>query len=156
SQRDAAALLIDAQHFAGDLLSLLEHFAGMADLARPRHIADVQQPVDPFFQLDERTIVGEVADLAGDDHVDRVLFRDLGPRVLLGLRPAAREPLPLLIDAQDHAVDLVADLHQFAGMADALGPRHLADVHQPFDPRFELDEGAIAHHVDDLSLVDAA
>ena len=45
--------------------------------------------------------------------------------------------------------DLVVDLNQFVRMADALGPAHFADVHQPFDALFELDERTVAHHVDD-------
>ncbi len=34
--------------------------------------------------------------------------------------------------------------------------RHFADVHQAFDALFELDEGAVAHHVDDRALDDRA
>ena len=49
-------------------------------------------------------------------------------------------------------VDLVVDVHQFARMADPLGPRHFADVHQALDAVFELHEGAVAHHVDDRAL----
>ena len=58
--------LVDAENVAIELLALFEHFAGMADLAGPRHIGDVQQAVDPFFEFDERTVVGEVANLAFD------------------------------------------------------------------------------------------
>ena len=65
-QGDAAAALIDRQHLALDGLALFDHFAGMADLAGPRHVADVQQAVDPFFDLDEGTVIGQVADGAGD------------------------------------------------------------------------------------------
>ena len=38
-------------------------------------------------------------------------------------------------------------------MVDAFGPRHLADVHQSFDPGFELHKSAVTHHVDDLTVV---
>ena len=37
-------------------------------------------------------------------------------------------------------------------MADPLGPRHFADVHQAFDAVFQLDEGTVAHHVDHRTL----
>ena len=41
-------------------------------------------------------------------------------------------------------------------MVDALGPAHLADVDQALDARLQLDEGAVAHDVDDLAGVPAA
>ena len=44
---------------------------------------------------------------------------------------------------------------QFAGMIDAFGPAHLADVHQALDARLQLDEGTVAHDVDDLARVPA-
>ena len=41
-------------------------------------------------------------------------------------------------------------------MADALGPAHLADVNEAFDARLQLDEGAVAHDVDDFASMSAA
>src|SRR5438132_3084612 len=35
-------------------------------LLRPRHLADVDQPLDPFLELDERSVVGEGDDLPAD------------------------------------------------------------------------------------------
>ncbi len=64
AQRDALAVFVDRQHLAFDFVALLEHFVGVRDLAGPRHVADVQQAVDAFFEFDERTVVGEVADRA--------------------------------------------------------------------------------------------
>src|SRR5262245_332701 len=42
AQGNAAALLIDRQNLAADFLALFEHLVGMADLAGPRHVADMQ------------------------------------------------------------------------------------------------------------------
>src|SRR5262249_35734721 len=36
-------------------------------------------------------------------------------------------------------------------MRDALGPRHLGDVHQAFDAALELDEGTVVGDADDLA-----
>ena len=44
-------------------------------------------------------------------------------------------------------------LQNLVGMIDAFGPRHLADVDQPFDARFELHERTVTHHVHDLTVV---
>jgi len=41
----------------------------------PRHIGDVNQPVDALFELDERAEVGQVANLAVHDGTDRISLR---------------------------------------------------------------------------------
>ena len=120
----------------------------MADLAGPRHVADVQQAVDALFDLDEGAVVGEVADRALDHGARRIAVGHAVPGILLGLLHAQGDLALLLVDLQHDDFDLVVDLHQFAGMADAAGPGHLADVHQALDALFQLDEGAVAHHVD--------
>ena len=94
----------------------------MADLAGPRHVADVQQAVDPFFDLDEGAVVGEVANRAFDHRAGRVAVGDLVPGVRLGLLHAERDFLLLLVDVQHDDFDLVVDVHQLVRMADALGP----------------------------------
>ena len=135
------------------LLALFDHFAGMADLARPRHVADVQQAVDPFFDFDEGAVVGEIANRAFDQRADRIAVGHFVPGVLLGLLHAERNFVLFLVDFQHDDIHFVVDVHQFVGMADALGPRHFADVHQALDAFFQLHEGAVAHHVHDRALV---
>jgi hypothetical protein len=66
TQSDTATVLVDRQDAALDFLALFQDFAWMADLASPRHVGDVQQAIDAFFQFDKRTVVGEVANLAGN------------------------------------------------------------------------------------------
>ena len=85
SQRDTATVLIDRENLAGDLFAFLKHLAGMADLASPGHVRDMEQAVDALFQLDERAVVGEVSDATLDDTLDRVGFANLVPRVVLSL-----------------------------------------------------------------------
>ena len=127
----------------------------MADLTSPRHIADVEQAVDPFFQLHERAVIGEISDLPFDDCIDRIFLGHASPRILLRLLHAERKLLPFLIDAQNDDLNLVANVDQLARMIHAPRPRHLADVHQAFDPRLQLHECAVAHHVDDRALMRA-
>ena len=152
AQGDPLAVLVDVEDHAGDLLALLEHLVGVADLAGPAHVGDVQQAVDALLDLDERAVVGQVADRALDHRARRVLLGDLVPGVGLGLLHAEGDFLLLLVDAEDDDLDLVADVDQLAGVVDALGPGHLGDVHQALDALLELDEGAVGHDVDDLAL----
>ena len=58
-----------------DFLILLQKFLRMLELLRPRDVRNVDQTVDAFFKLDERTEVGKVADLAVDLRADRVTDR---------------------------------------------------------------------------------
>ena len=67
-----------------------------------------------------------------------------------------RDFLLVLVDLQDLDLDLLALRDHFAGMVDALGPRHLADVHQPLDAFLQLAERAVGHDVDHLGIVNAA
>ena len=151
TQGDAAAALVDRKHTAFDLLILLDEFAGMADLAGPRHVADVQEPVDSLFDLDEGAVVGQIANRARDDAVGRIAVGHLIPGIFLRLLDTQGDFLLVLVDIQHDDLDLVVDLNQIAGMADSLGPGHFADVHQTLDTLFELDEGSVAHHVYDCA-----
>ena len=94
----------------------------MADLLRPRHVRNVQQTVDAFFEFDERTVVGQVADLSVDLFSDRVLVFDLVPRVVLSLLHTQRHLFATFVDAQNCDVDFVADADQFVGVINTLDP----------------------------------
>src|SRR5438128_12418597 len=50
-----------------------------------RNLREVQQPVDPGLQLDERAEVGEADDLARHPRAHRIALLDRGPRVGLDL-----------------------------------------------------------------------
>ena len=52
-----------SMHDRLDLVTLLEHFARMIDLARPAHVGDVDHAVDAFLEFDEGAVGGHVADL---------------------------------------------------------------------------------------------
>ena len=58
----------------------------------------------------------------------------------------------LFIHSQHDDIDLIANLHQFVGMINPPRPRHFTDMHETFDARFQFDERAIRHHVDNFAL----
>ena len=151
TKRNALLLLVDREHDALDLLALLHHLAGVRDLARPARVGDVQQAVDAFLQLDECTVVGQVAHLAANDGARRVVLGHHVPGVHLGLLHAETDRLLFDIDLEHDHFELVTLLDDFARVVDALGPGHLGDVHQALDAVFELDERAVAHEVDDFA-----
>ena len=138
------------EHDRLDLVALLEDLGRVLDPLGPGHVGDVHQAVDVLFDLDEDAEVGEVADLALDLGADRVVLGQLVQGLVsICFRPSemrrardrrrapSRRPSPTL--------------RIFDGMLDALAPRHLGDVDQPFDARLELDEGAVVGEADDLA-----
>ena len=60
AERDALGRRVVLEHDHVDLVVDLEELGGMPDAA-PRHVGDVQQPVDAA-EIDERAVVGDVLD----------------------------------------------------------------------------------------------
>src|SRR5947207_518519 len=98
----------------------------MLDALAPRHVGDVDEAVDLFLHLDERTELSEVPDLAVDFAADRILVGQVVPGIAFDLLEAERNPARRRVDAEDERVHRVADIEQLARMFDALAPRHLA------------------------------
>jgi hypothetical protein len=71
------------------------------------------------------------------------------PRVLLGLLEAQRDAALVAVDFQHHHVDFLRGRHDLAGVDVLLGPGHFRNVHQAFDARLQLHEGAVFGDVGD-------
>ena len=74
------------------------------------------------------------------------------PRVVQALLEAQADAALLGIDVQHHDFDFLGGRNDLAGMDVLLGPGHLGDVHQTFDPRLQLHEGAVVGDVGDAAL----
>ncbi len=70
----------------------------------------MHQTLDAGFQLDERTIVGDVGDAAFQLRTNRELALDALPRVGLQLLHAKRDTLCLRVEADDLYLDGFANL----------------------------------------------
>src|SRR5688572_24277886 len=151
TERQPLVLGVDAEHHRLDHVALLQHLRRVLHALAPRHVGDVNQAVDVLFDLDERAELGEVAHLALDARTHRVLLGELVPRVALDLLEAQRDAPCRRIHAEHHRVDVVADVEDLRRVLDALAPRHLGDVDEPLDARFELDEGAVVGEADHLT-----
>ena len=124
----------------------------MIDLARPRHVGDVDHAVNAFFQFDERAVAGEVADLALDLGADGIFRRGVVPRIGFQLADAEGNFLLLAVDAEHDRFDFLVLLEHVARFGDALGPGKFGDVDEAFDAGFELHKRAVRHEADDLAL----
>ncbi len=152
-QRDLALLLVDVEHHRLDLVAHGEHLRGVLDALRPRHLGDVDQPLDARLELDEGAVLGERDDAPADAPADGVAHRGVDPRIRLDLLEPQRDPLAVRIELEHLDLDLVADVEELARVVDA-APGHVGDVQQAVDAA-QVDEGAVVgevldHAVDDL------
>ena len=139
------------EHLYIYFVTLLKQFGRMVDFFCPRHVGYVQEPVDAFFDLNEGSVVGEVAHEAWYDRSRRIFLLHLNPRILPYLLESERNLFVLGVYVKQFHVDFLADVDDFGGMPNALGPRHFGYVDHPLNAFFELDKGAVIGHADDLS-----
>src|SRR6185295_9033001 len=164
-ERDLLVFLVDLEDHRLDLVSDGDHLRGMPHVARPGHLGDVDQALDPLLQLHEGAIVGDRDHLPLDLLGHGVALVHVLPRVGRELLHAERDALLLGIEGEDLHLHLLADGDELRGVADA-PPGHVGDVEQPVDAA-QVDEGAevrdVLHHalanlilrqlLDDLALL---
>ena len=151
AERDALLLRIDVENDRLDFLTLLEALGRMVDLARPAHIADVDHTVDTLFELDERTVSREVADLARNLRTGREALLHRIPRIVLGLADAEGDLLVFDVDRENDHLDFIAHGEHVGSARDALGPAELGNVDEAFDSGSDLDERAVGGEIDHLA-----
>src|SRR3982751_455861 len=152
TEADALVLGIDVQNHHIDRITLLHDLGRVLDALRPAHVGDVNEAVDTGLDFDERAEAGQVSHLAVDPRPDRVLERQHDPRILLRLLHAERDLLLVRIDLEHHRLDRLADADELRWVSDVARPAHLADVHEAFDARLQLDECAVVRDADNLAL----
>src|SRR5690606_11061797 len=148
--REAGALLdrVDVEDHGRDLVALVEVLRDVLDVVVAQ-LADVDQALDALFDLHEHAEVGDAGDRTGDLGAGRVAIGEAAPRVGLGLAQTERDPLLLGVQLEDHRLDGIALGEDLLGVADALGPAHLADVDEALEARLDLDERAERGEVGD-------
>ena len=94
-QADAPAVHIELRDDRLDLVVDAEHLGRIDDLLGPRHLADVDEALDPFFDLDEGTVVHQADHPTVDPRTDGVLLVHQGPGILALLLVAEGDTLGL-------------------------------------------------------------
>src|SRR5258705_2590935 len=155
TQRIPALDRIDFQHLHFDFLRGGDDLAGVHVLFGPRHFRDVDQAFDARLQLDERAVVGDVGDAAGEARIERILRLDALPRIVQQLLHAKPYVVGLSVDLDDLDLHGLADGQHFGRVIDP-APGDIGDVQQAVDAA-EIDEGTVIgdvldHAVDHLTL----
>src|SRR5687768_1056605 len=151
SKRDALVVCVDVENHDVDRIALLHDFRRMLNALGPGHVGDVNQSVDARLDLHESAEAGEVSHLSVETRAVRVLLRQHHPRVLLRLLHAERDLLFIRIHLEHNGFDSLTYGDELRRVAHVASPAHLADVHQSFDARLELDEGAVVGDRDHLA-----
>src|SRR6185503_10700333 len=151
TKRDPLVLGIDVENHDIDRVTFLHHFRRVLNALGPGHVGDVNQSIDARLDLHERTKAREVANLPVETGADRILLRQHHPRILLRLLHAERDLLLVRIDLEHDRFDGFTDRNQLRRVTDVARPAHLADVHQAFDARLQLDERAVVGDRDHLA-----
>jgi hypothetical protein len=81
TQRNTAALLVHVENHDLDFLAGVHNLRGVYVLVGPVHFGHVDQAFDAVLDLHERTVVGNVRDLAEHAGVRRVTAGNVLPRI---------------------------------------------------------------------------
>src|SRR6202158_2176905 len=154
AERYPALDRIDLENLHFDLLRGRDDLAGVHVLLGPRHLRDVDQAFDAGLQFDERAVVGNVGDAAGEARVERILRLDALPRIVQQLLHAERDAVGLVVDLDDLDLDGLADGQHFGRVIDP-APGDIGDVQQAVDAA-EVDERTVIGDVLDDAVDDLA
>src|SRR5690606_23557112 len=147
AERDSLALGIDREHDRLELLALLVVAHRLLAGHVPGEIGEMDETVDAARQPDEDAEVRDRLHLARDPIALLVVLGELGPRIGLALLQAQRDAPAILVDVEDHDLDLVTDLHDLVRIDVLVRPIHLGDVHQALDALLDLDEATVVGDV---------
>ena len=141
---------VDVENHHLDFVAFVDHFRRMLHPLGPGHVGDVDQAIDTGLDFDEGAEAGQVANLARDASVHRVLEGQHHPRILFCLLHPQGDLLLALVHLEHHRLDGLADADHLRGVPHVTRPAHLGDVDQALDAGLELDEGAVVgdrHHL---------
>ena len=151
AEAETTVVGIDFENDDFDGLANLGELCGVLDLLAPAEVADVDKTVNAFFEFNEDTEVGEVADNGGVLAAHRIFVGDRQPRIGHELLDAEAHLTLLAVEGEDNGFDVLTNLEEVLSAAEVLAPAHLADVDEAFDAGNDLDECAVVGNDDDLT-----
>ena len=129
AQRDSTTLGVDVENHDLDLVPDLAHLVGMNILVRPVHFRDVHQAFDTLLEFHERTVIGDVGDLAEQARALRVTPREILPGIVAELLETQRYPVLFPIELEHLDLDFLPDFQHLGRMLDTT-PGDVGNVQQ--------------------------
>src|SRR3979411_758877 len=154
AERNPALDRIDFQNLHFDFLRGRNDLAGVHVFLGPRNCRDADQAFDARLQFDERAVVGDVGDAAGEARVERVLPLDALPRIVQQLLHAERDAGGAWVSLDDLHLHGLADGQHFGRVVDP-APGDIGDVQQTVDAA-EINERTVVGDVLDAAVDDLA
>ena len=114
----------------------------MIDALLVHDVADMDHAFDILGHLHERAELLELRHRPFDDRADRVVLLHVVPRIAQRLLEPERNALIGRIHRQHDHFHRLARFQHVGGLAHLLRPRHLRQMNQTVEPRFEFDKGA--------------
>ena len=114
----------------------------------------MHEAFDAGFDFNERTVVGDVRDLAEETGALRIAAADADPRIFAELLEAEGDAALFLVELENLGGDFLTNLNDFARMADA-APGEVGDVEEAVDAA-EINERTVVGDVLDDALDDGA
>ena len=132
AEADAAAFFVDVENHDFDFVTQLNDLLRVNVLVGPIHFGHVHEAFDAAFDFNERTVVGDVRNLAEEAGALRVAAGDADPRIFAQLLQAQRHAVLFLVELKNLGFDFLADLNDFARVTHAT-PGEVGDVQEAVD-----------------------
>src|SRR5690606_3900575 len=152
AQGDATTVFVDFQDHDFDLFAQGHDLARIDVLVGPIHFGYVHQTFDAVFHFNERTVVGQVGDLAEQTGTLRVATCQTDPGIFAQLLDAQGDTALFLVELEHLGFVVLTDLQAFGSITDTT-PCHVGDVQQSVDVA-EVDERTVVGDVLDHALDD--
>ena len=132
AEGDLLLFFLDLEDHDLDLIPRRHDLVRMIDTLCPGHFRNVNEALDPVFELHKSSIGQHIDNLALDAGAHGILGFDIGPGALLFLLQAQRDTLLFLVDLEDLDLHFFIDLEQLPRVTDS-PPAHVGDVEKAID-----------------------
>src|SRR5690606_15696587 len=152
AQGDTTTVFVDFQNHDFDFFAQGHNLARVDVLVGPVHFGHVNQAFDAVFNLNERTVVGQVGYLAEQTGALRVATCQTDPGIFAKLLDAQGDAALFLVELENLGFDVLTHLQYFGGVTDT-APCHVGDVQQAVDTA-QVDKRTVVGDVLDHALDD--
>ncbi len=126
-QRYLPRIFLNFKHHRLDFVAHLQNVTCPVNLFSPRHLRNMDKPLNTLFEFDKATIGHHIDNASVDTCAYRKFNINRIPRVAVFLLEPKRHSLPLAINFENHNFNLFANLYDLAWMRDA-APRHVCNM----------------------------
>ena len=152
AKAETTVLFVDFEHDNLDFSTDRGELVRVFDFLGPAQIADVDQAVNAFFDLNEYAEVGEVTNFSPVACANCVLLSNVLPWIGFELFDTERHLALVAVESEDNSVHFVTDFEEVVSGTEVLAPAHFTYVNQTFYAVSDLNECSVVCHNDNLTV----